>query len=175
MVEYVRSTLTSPTPTDAAFEFSIRPASTAEIDSIWRARWGLPVVTLSGRYLPSDVRGLVAADATDEVVGLVTWVVDGDAAEIVSLDALAQGRGVGTALLSRAEGEARGAARVWLQTSNDNLRALCFYALRGYRLVAVHLDAMDVVRQAKPEVPERGLDGIPLRDAWVMEKRIPPP
>lgn len=154
----------------------IRAATTVEIDLVWRERWGLPIVTLSGRYLPADVSGLAAADQTGAVIGLVTWVMASDEAEVLSLDALAQGRGVGTALLGRVETEvaARGARRVWLQTSNDNLRALGFYLRRGYRLIGIHLGAMEAVRRVKPEVPERGLDGILLADVWELEKRLGP-
>jgi len=166
--------VTSETRSAGADAGAIRAATPAEIEGVWRTRWGLPIVTLGGRYQPADVSGLVAVDHSGEIAGLVTWAVAGDAAEIVSLDALAQGRGVGSALLGRAEAAvaALGARRVWLQTTNDNLRALRFYVERGYRLVGVHLDAMDAVRRVKPEVPARGMDGIPLRDAWELEKPL---
>jgi hypothetical protein len=47
----------------------------------------------------------------------------------------------------------RGAKTVVLATTNDNVRALNFYMRRGYRLVRLHLDAMDGVRARKPGVP----------------------
>ena len=33
--------------------------------------------------------------------------------------------------------------RIWLITTNDNLDALRFYQRRGFRLVAIHPDAVD--------------------------------
>jgi len=61
----------------------------------------------------------------DEVNGL--WV-----------DPAAQGHGVGTALLRRAEAEiaAAGYRRVWLTCSGFNPNGLRFYAARGYRRYA---------------------------------------
>jgi hypothetical protein len=66
----------------------------------------------------------------------------------------------------------RGVKAVHLVTTNDNHRALSFYLRRGYRLVRLHLDAMDRVRQSKPQVPLIGNDGIPLRDMWELEREL---
>jgi hypothetical protein len=43
----------------------------------------------------------------------------------------------------------------------------------GYRLVRVHLDAVDRVREHKPRLPEKGYEGIPMRDLWEFEKLGP--
>ena len=118
------------------------------------------------------MEGLALVDHTGEVVALVTWVVYGREAELVTLDALQKWRGHGSRLLAAAE-EAlgrRGVRRLFLITANDNPEAAGLYARRGFRLVRLHLDAMDQVRQQKPAVPEVGEHGIPLRDVWEMEK-----
>ena len=47
--------------------------------------------------------------------------------------------------------------------ANDNLRALSFYLRRGYRLTRLHLDGMERVRAAKPQVPQSGAEGIALQ------------
>ena len=52
------------------------------------------------------------------------------------------------------------------------VRALAFYVRRGYRLVRLHLDGMDRVRAAKPQVPDAGNEGIALRDMWELEKEL---
>lgn len=147
---------------------SIRTATLAEVDRVWRERWGLPNVTVKGQYMPADVEGLVAVDREGRLLGLVTWAAD----ELVSLDALVQGEGHGSLLLAAAERAifATGARQVVLITTNDNLRALGFYLRRGYRLVRVHLDEMDRVRKIKPGVPTLGIGGIPLRDMWELVK-----
>ena len=144
------------------------------IDEQWRRLWGLPVVSLGREYQPADVEGLVYRDDGGAPQGLVTWHVDGDRAEIVTIDAFEQGRHVGGQLLNGAEEELRrqGAKRVTIMTTNDNLRAIAFYVRHGYRIVAVHLDAMKRVRQLKPAVPETGQDGLPLRDVIELAKEL---
>jgi len=120
------------------------------------------------------VEGLVWRDAGGAPLGLVTWCVDGERAEIVSLDALQEGRRIGARLMEVAEEELRrrGVRTLRVVTTNDNPRALGFYVRRGYRLVRLHPDAMDRVRALKPGVPLTGNDGIPLRDMWELQKGL---
>jgi GNAT superfamily N-acetyltransferase len=155
-------------------EGSLEAADAAFIDEQWRRLWGLPVVSLERDYQPTDVEGLVYRDDRGVPQGLITWHADGDQAEIVTVDAFEQGRHVGGRLLSGAEEELRrrGVGQAMIRTTNDNLRAIAFYVRHGYRIVAVHLDAMERVRQLKPEVPETGHDGLPLRDAIELAKEL---
>jgi ribosomal protein S18 acetylase RimI-like enzyme len=155
-------------------EGSLAAADAAFIDEHWRRLWGLPVFTLDREYQPTDVEGLVYRDDGGVAGGLVTWDADGDRAEIVTLDAFEQGRHVGGRLLNGAEEELRrrGARQATIMTTNDNLRAIAFYVRHGYRIVAVHLDAMERVRQLKPAVPETGQDGLPLRDVIELAKQL---
>ena len=155
-------------------EGQFEAADAAFIDEQWSRLWGLPVVSLERGYEPADVEGLVYRDDGGAPQGLITWHVDGDRAEIVTVDAFEQGRHVGGRLLNAAEEELRrrGAKQVTIMTTNDNLRAIAFYVRHGYRLVAVHLDAMDRVRRLKPEVPRTGHDGLPLRDVIELVKEL---
>jgi GNAT superfamily N-acetyltransferase len=152
----------------------LEPADTEFIDRHWRELWGLPLVSVRREYMPSDVEGLVYKDEWGAPQGLVTWHIDGNDAEIVSVDAFEQGRHIGGRLVDGAEGalRQRGIGCVTIITTADNLRALAFYVRRGYRLVAVHLDAMDRVRKFKPEVPLTGHDGLPLRDMLELKKDL---
>jgi GNAT superfamily N-acetyltransferase len=124
--------------------------------------------------MPFDVEGVCWRDSVSGRTGVVTWWVDGEQAEIVSVHAEPAGGGTGTRLMDAAEDELRrgGVKRVVLATTNDNVRALNFYIRRGYRLVRVHLDAMDRVRAAKPGVPLAGREGVPLQDMWELEKTL---
>ena len=58
---------------------------------------------------------------------------------------------------------------MWLITTNDNLNALRFYQGRGFRLVAVHPGAVEASRRLKPQIPELGSFGIPIRDELELE------
>ena len=87
-------------------------------------------------------------------------------AELVTLDAVRRGNGVGTALLAALAERLRSDGTVCLQvtTTNDNLDALRFYQRRGFCLVAMHPGAVAAARCRKPSIPEIGSHGIPLRD-----------
>lgn len=153
---------------------AVRPF--AEQDRAWATalleqHWGAPCVVSRGRmHQANRLPGFVATRA-DEPLGLATYRVDGDQCELVSLNSVAQGQGVGTALLEAVARQARqaGCRRLWLTTTNDNLRALRFYQRRGMALVAVHRNAVEVSRRLKPQIPPIGLDGIPLRDELELE------
>jgi ribosomal protein S18 acetylase RimI-like enzyme len=81
---------------------------------------------------------------------------------------------VGSALIAavRAAAQAAGCRRLWLVTTNDNTRALRFYQKRGFRLAALYPNAMERYRRLKPQIPELGLDGIPLRDEIELEMTL---
>src|SRR4051794_10585965 len=137
----------------------IRPLNDGDRDWVERLiveRWGDAKVVGRGRiWKPAELPGFAAYDDA-RCVGLVTYELDDAACEIVTIDALDEGRGVGTALLEAVEGAARagGCDRIQLLTTNNNLRALGFYQKRGFRLVALVPGAIDEERKLKPSIPE---------------------
>jgi ribosomal protein S18 acetylase RimI-like enzyme len=66
-------------------------------------------------------------------------------------------------------GRRTGARRIWLVTTNDNVRAIRFYQRWGMDLVGYLRHGADVSRRVKPEIPERGGDGIPVRHELEFE------
>jgi len=93
--------------------------------------------------------------------------------EIISLDSLVPSVGIGTALVEAVKETARAhnCKRIWLTTTNDNLNALRFYQKRGFILVTIHRDAVNIARKYKP-IPLTGADGIPIRDEIELELMI---
>jgi hypothetical protein len=71
-----------------------------------------------------------------------------------------------------AEARAAGSSRIWLVTTNDNLRALRFYQRRGLRIVGVDPGAVDRAREMKPSIPTVAENGIPIRDEIRLELPI---
>jgi hypothetical protein len=61
-----------------------------------------------------------------------------------------------------------------LVTTNDNVRALGFYAANGFDVVAVHEGAVDASRRLKPSIPLANEDGVPIRDEIEMERQLSP-
>ncbi|HET8627512.1 MAG TPA: GNAT family N-acetyltransferase [Thermomicrobiales bacterium] len=142
--------------------------------ALWREAWGGETMVAGGRTLRLDRLTALLAWAGAARVGAATYVVEGDDCELVSLNAVAAGRGVGTALLAAVEAAARaaGCRRVRLITTNDNLDALGFYQRRGYRLVALRPGAVDEARHLKPTIPAVGEHGIPLHDELELAKML---
>jgi hypothetical protein len=144
------------------------------IADVWRERWNGSVCSLQRDYRPEDVKGLYLSGEKDRVLGLVTWHVVADEAEIVSLDALVPARGFGPWLLAMAESNLKrnGIARAMVCTTNDNLAAHGLYLRNGYRLVGVHLNAACQLRERKPSLPERGRHGLVIKDLWEFAKEL---
>lgn len=155
-------------------EIEVRPI--AEVDrpavaAILAERWGSDVIVAHGTvYQPRHLAGFLAYRG-DDLAGIVTYHIIGDACEIVTINSLMEERGIGSALLEAVVGVARevGCRRLWLVTTNDNLRALRFYQKRGLHLVALYPGAIEASRRIKPEIPLTGNDGIPIRDELELE------
>jgi GNAT superfamily N-acetyltransferase len=117
-----------------------------------------------------DHPALIAEAEHGVLAGVLTYVVTGDECEILTLHTATQWAGVGTALIEAVESKAR---RLWVLTTSDNVDALRFYQRRGFRMRELHPGAVDESRRRlKPEIPEIGVYGIPLRDEIVLEKEV---
>ncbi|HYW29364.1 MAG TPA: GNAT family N-acetyltransferase [Gaiellales bacterium] len=138
-------------------------------------RWGAPEMVAHGSiYRVDRLPGLIAEDPDGTVAGVATWEITGDACELLSIDAVREGEGVGSALLEAACGAAAaaGCRRMRLITTNDNLRALGFYQRRGFTLRELRPGAVDEGRRLKPEIPLVAENGIPIRDEIVLERPL---
>jgi ribosomal protein S18 acetylase RimI-like enzyme len=157
----------------------IRPLAEGDREWVERLiveRWGDAVVAgRGGLWRPAELPGFGAFDGS-ECVGLVTYELDGRACEIVTIDALREGSGIGTALLTAVLEAARagGCERVRLLTTNNNVRALAFYQKRGFRLVALRPNAIAEERKLKPSIPELDAQGLPIRDELDLELSLEP-
>ena len=156
---------------------NIRPIHDTDktwINRILTERWGsTTIVTRGVLHEANELSGFIAVEGSVPA-GLLTYCFDAGACEIVSLDSLSDGRGIGSSLLKSVEQAAKKKRcdRIWLITTNDNLHALRFYQRRGYVLVAVYRNAIERSRQLKPQIPIVGSNGIPLRDEIELEKRL---
>jgi len=158
----------------------IRPLG--EEDRPWALRvetesWGEPAVARLGELVdPTRLPGFVAV-AGGRRAGLVTYAVRGRECEVVTLRSLSEGRGVARALLDAVRDAAleAGCRRLWLVTTNDNVRALALFQRWGMDLVALHRNAVtDARRRLKPSIPERGANGIPILHELELEARLEP-
>ena len=155
----------------------IKPAGAAERQWMEAKKHELfrgDIIVSRGRvHSPLELPGFVAyVDGTP--MGAAVYEIRGTQCELVSLDALRQWQGIGTALLAAVEDAARseGCERLWLITTNDNTDAIRFYQRRGYQFADVHPGAIADSRRIKPAIPELGNFGIPIRDEVEMDKRL---
>jgi ribosomal protein S18 acetylase RimI-like enzyme len=142
---------------------------------ILRESWGTEITIYSdGReFRPAELPGFVA-EAGGERSGFITYAIEGEACELVTLNALQSGRGVGGALVEAVADAARaaGCARLHLVTTNDNLPALRLYQRHGFALVALNAGAIEAMRARKPEISATGNAGIPIRDELELERAL---
>jgi GNAT superfamily N-acetyltransferase len=156
---------------------ALRDGDRGWVATLLQSHWGSVRIASRGQIHEADqLPGFVAWQG-DEPVGLLTYSLEGPSCEIVSLDSLVEGIGVGTALIGAAKAQAIGSGckRLWLITTNDNTPAMDFYRRRGFTMVAIHKDAVATARKTQPEIPETGYGGIPIRDEVEFELRLDDP
>jgi len=131
----------------------------------------IKVVTRGKVHYIDKLPGYVAIQESEKV-GLITFSISKDECEIITLNSLKENLGFGTALLEELENFAtsKGCKRLWVITTNDNIDALRFYQMKGFRIRAIYTDAIKESRKLKPEIALRGLNDIEIRDEIELEK-----
>ena len=136
------------------------------VNAFLRERWhGTDMIVHGERIDMTRVEGIAAYD-NDAFAGLVTYRIADDECEILSLDSLREGRGVGSALISQIVeiAKEKHCRRIKVTTTNDNTDALLFYQKRGFTMARLYVNAIETARRMKPSIPLTGHDGIPIRD-----------
>ena len=137
-------------------------------------RWGCDyLVSKMKIYTVDNLEAFICEDE-GRIIACITYYIEGGECEIVSLDSLRPGEGIGRQLMSMAEAAARkaGCTRIWLMTTNDNTYALRIFQRLGYRICEAMLGEVKRYRELKPCIPMIGNDGIPILDLFELEKRI---
>lgn len=148
-------------------------------DGIWKhdvlvQAWGSTTVARKGQLIDAAAIPGFVAELDGQRAGLVTYARRGDELEVVTIHVTAEGRGVGRALMDGVLARARdeGVRRIWLSTTNDNLRAIAFYLRWGMNPVALIRDGVIASRVVKPSIPMVGRGGIPIRHELEFELLI---
>ena len=145
-------------------------------DGVLRLAWGSTTIARKGELVDVVALPGFVAIADGQRVGLVTYAVRDNELEIVTIQAEPEGRGVGRALMDTVLGHARdeGIRRIWLITTNDNVRALSFYQQWGMDLAALIRDGVSTSRSVKPSIPMIASNGIPIRHELELELHLHP-
>ena len=154
--------------------FLIRPSEAgdyAAISSLVEETWHTTSIITRGKlYHIRRLEGFLAEDETG-IIGVLLFRIAETECEIILLESMKENLGVGTGLIREVitHAKSKGCKRLWLITTNDNTSAMHFYQRRGFIFAAIHINAMQISRQMKPQILLTGIDGIPLRDEIEME------
>lgn len=135
--------------------------------------WKSEMIVVSRLFNTLTLPGFIA-EIDNKPTGIVTFDITDGKLEIVSLNSILEGQGVGSTLIEKVKklAKEKNLKSVWLVTSNDNIDSLKFYQKRGFRITKVYPDAIDKARKIKPQIPKIGNYGIPLKDAVELEYKI---
>ena len=142
--------------------------------SLLNERLGSDVIITRGKiHHCNQLPGFIAT-LNNKKVGFATYSINNNECEIITLDSLMEGKGIGTSLIKKiiVTAKKRLCKRVWLITTNDNTDVLKFYQKKGFVLLVVYPNAIKQSRRLKPGIPKVGINGIPIRDEIELEIRL---
>lgn len=145
---------------------NISPKDKTWIKTLMLESWGSEKVVVCGRsFEPASLTGMIA-ELDRERCGLATYIISDIMCEVITLNSLQSGLGVGSTLLDAVAQNAKeqGCKLITLFTTNDNLNALRFYQKYGFHLAQLIPNGIETDRKIKPEIPLQGENGIPIRD-----------
>ena len=144
------------------------------ISQLIKEEWSSNRIVTRGRS--HDIENLPGFIAIykNEKVGLLTYNIENEECEIITLNSLIENIGIGTYLLRSLESfmQSKKVKRIWVITTNDNLDALRFYQKKGFRIKVLYINAIKDSRKLKPEIPLLGFYDIEIRDEIELEKKL---
>lgn len=135
-------------------------------------RWGSEITYTRGvEHNVAATPGLLAV-CNGDVVGVLTYTEHEDDCEILCLNALREGKGVGSLLVETFLKDRIPGERITVSVYNDNLVALGFLQHLGFRLVSLLPGSVDEARRKNPAIPLVGARGIIIHDEIVLAQRL---
>lgn len=144
------------------------------IDAFIKQHWHTTTMIIRGKEIDMTKTEGFYFSKEENIIGLITYIVYDDILEITSLDSVYENRGIGSKLVENVihEAKERGFQKIVLITTNDNINAIKFYQKRGFDMVRLFHNALDISRKLKPEIPLIGDNSIPLRHEIEFELLI---
>ncbi len=145
-----------------------------KVNNILIDEWEATNIIVRGTIIDgTKLDGFIAIDG-ENIVGLITYMVDGNECEIISLNSFIENKGIATKLIEEVEKIAKenNCYRLKLITTNDNIRAIEFYQRRGFVFANIYINAIEVSRKLKPQIPMFADNGLPIKDEIEFEKLL---
>jgi ribosomal protein S18 acetylase RimI-like enzyme len=121
----------------------------------------------------AKLEGFIAVN-NNEIVGLMTYKIYEDHIEIISLNSKFKGIGIGSHLIDLLIKKAKQLNFKYINTftTNDNINAIKFYQINGFKFKKLYNDVIKESRKIKPEIPLVGESGIGIFDEIEFEMEI---
>lgn len=149
----------------------ITPTDRDFVKQALKTLWGSDrIVYSTGIFHADNLQGFLAEE-NGRVVGLLTYIPQNNLLQIISINALTPGKGIGTALIEKTKqlASGKGVRHITVTTTNDNTRALEFYKKKGFGIREIRKGVVAKSREIKPEIPRIGENGIPIEDEIELE------
>ena len=143
----------------------------AEIKELLKRYWASEKIVSRGNIVDAyELPGFISTK-DNQILGFIIYHVQKDQLEITTLNSLVDNCGVGTQLITAVIEFAASICikRIWCITTNDNLHAKRFYQKKGFHIITVHKNAIEISRKLKPDIPLFGIGNIPIRDEVELE------
>jgi|GEM_PF-1667667 len=149
---------------------TIKPIS--DTDRIWlpvwiSQRWRTETLVFRGeKNSPAELPGFVAF-MHKMPVGVITYRIKDEACQIISLDTVVHGKGIGISLLEKVLElmQEQKTHKIRMLTTNDNVKRMEFLENAGFKKVKVYEDeVVKYSRKVKPEIQPYGYEHIPIKD-----------
>ena len=153
---------------------NISPENRKRINDFIRSQWFSTDMVVRGEVFDMTILDGFVAVESEKIIGLVTYEIISNECEIMSLDSLKEEQGIGTALVNRVIEVAtkEKCIKIKLITTNDNINAIRFYQKRGFDMVHIYHNALEIARKIKPSIPMIGEFNIPIKHEIEFEMNL---
>lgn len=136
-----------------------------QINYFINSQWFSTNMVVRGELVDMTVLDGFVAYENLNIIGLITYKIKDNECEIISLDSLKERQGIGTSLVNKVIQVAtkNKCIKVTLISTNDNINALRFYQKRGFDMVRIYYNSLEIARKIKPSIPMIGEYNIPLK------------
>lgn len=144
------------------------------VNEILLKEWNSLFMIVRGKKISlNEIDGIIAYDG-ENIIGIITYLLYDDTLEIISLNSLYEGKGIGTLLIEEVKKKTReeGKSNIKVITTNDNINAIKFYQRRSFIISNVYINSIEKYRKIKPNIPQKGIFDIPIRDEIEFVFRI---
>lgn len=144
-----------------------------KVNNILINEWEATDIIIRGKVIDGTKLDGFVAVKDNEIIGLITYMIENNECEICSLNSFIENKGVGTNLINKVKEYAKenNCTRLKLITTNDNIRGLEFYQRRGFVFSNIYINAIENSRKIKPQIPMFADNGLPIRDEIEFEMK----